>query len=218
MNKCEITCMDVSGLSDPALFDAWLDRMPERRRQKVLSFRFEEGRRLSLGAGLLLYLALEKRGMDPGRALIRENEFGQPYLPGQPDFHFSLSHSGRWALCAVCGRPVGCDVEQEGRGREGIPKRFFHPEERALLAREADAAAWQRSFVRIWTRKESYLKAIGKGLSEPMNSFSALSPAPGVWYGEPEGAPKEGCGFACCVIGGDRPEFEWKWLKDVPEG
>ena len=211
---CKITGLDVSPLSEEALFQHWLARMPERRRKKALSFRFPEGRRLSLGAGILLKRALEEEGVDASSAVIRENEFGQPYLRDEPDLHFSLSHSGSVALCALSGRPVGCDAEQVGRGDGRIADRFFHPEEQALLSTVRDPAQWQRLFARIWTRKESYLKALGKGLNEPMDSFSAVNPPPGVRYAEPE--PPEGLfrsaeyAFSCCVLGEGETEFLWR--------
>ena len=61
-----VSCMEVGLLRDPDLFRRWLERMPELRRQKVNAMRFEEGRCLSLGAGILLDRALAKRGVDGG--------------------------------------------------------------------------------------------------------------------------------------------------------
>lgn len=182
---CEIEMLNVDPLADEARFALWMDRMPETRREKVGAFRFPEGRRLSLGAGILLYRALERRGIDGTGVRIGTEEYGRPVLTDYPEIHFSLSHSGRWAVCAVAADPVGCDVEEGGRGRAGIPERFFHPEEREMLAVIRDPVEWNRAFTRVWTRKESYLKATGKGLTEPMSGFSTLGEVPGRWFGEP---------------------------------
>ncbi|MBP3720394.1 MAG: 4'-phosphopantetheinyl transferase superfamily protein [Clostridia bacterium] len=210
------TCLEVSPLRDPDLFRRWLERMPEPRRQKVNAMRFEEGRCLSLGAGILLDRALAKRGVDGRTVRLAEEEYGRPWLPDYPEFHFSLSHAGSWAVCAVGPAPVGCDVERLGRGDERLVRRFFHPGEREALAREKDPEAWDRLFTRIWTRKESYLKAVGRGLSLPLDSFQTLREEPGVWYDEHEMA--EGYAFCCCGLG-ERPEaVRWeRVLPDVPE-
>ena len=206
---CEIVRMDVTPLSDPALFGLWLSRMPESRKRKVLSMRHAEGQRLRLGVGILLFQALQQRGIDPCTATVAENGQGKLFLPEYPEIHFSLSHSGNWALCAICGRPVGCDVERTHRGNASLARRFFHPEEQAALTAEPEGEGREWLFTRLWTRKEAYLKADGRGLSLPMESFSALNEGEGVWFDE---GPAVGeYAFSACVQGGeDRPAFRWR--------
>ena len=202
----EITRMEVAALSEPGLFSSWLDRMPENRKGKVLSLRNAESQRLSLGVGILLFQAMQRRGIDPERAEIAEGLRGKPFLPDVPDFHFSLSHAGVWAMCAVWNRPVGCDAERIGRADLRIARRFFHAEEVAALERETDPEARNRLLTRIWTRKEAYLKWTGEGLYQPMNSFSTLSPPEGIRYCD--GTFAEGYAFSCCVYGEKEPIFE----------
>ena len=207
---CKITYLDVTPLADPALFADAMSRAPESRRNKVASFRYAESQRLSLGAGLLLVLALEERGIDGRQVRITEGEWGKPVLPDFPQLHFSLSHSGRWAMCAIGNRRLGCDVEKANRGNEKLVQRFFHPEERQALAALAPDSRpeWQREFARIWTRKESYLKMDGRGLSLKMDGFSALTDLPGIHYAEMNGM--EGYAFACCISGEEIPDVEWR--------
>ncbi|MBQ3704854.1 MAG: 4'-phosphopantetheinyl transferase superfamily protein [Clostridia bacterium] len=207
-NVCEITWMDVAPLEDPGLFSRWLGRMPETRRENIISLGAADIRRMSLGVGILLVLALEKRGIEGSGVNIAEGKYGQPWLPDHPNLHFSLSHGGNRALCAICGCPVGCDVESFGRGNRRLVGRFFHPEEQEALGRETDPEAWDRLFTRIWTRKESYLKATGRGLSLPMSSFSVLSPEPGVRYEDRLLPGKQSA--SCCVFSGERVVFDWK--------
>ena len=164
-------------LMDGARFERLLETVPESRREKALALRIDSARRLSLGAGLLLKFALAAGGLEAGE--IRVTEFGKPYLPALPDFHFSLSHSGERVLCAVSNKPVGCDVEAPGRYDPNIAKRFFHPAESAwLLALPAEEQP--AAFLRLWTCKESFVKALGLGLQQALDSF-AVSP------GEPIG-------------------------------
>ncbi len=209
--QCEITCMDVAPLSEEKLFSLWMNRMPESRKRKAASLRHAESQRLSLGVGILLFQALEKRGIDGTNTEIREGKYGRPFLPEYPEIHFSLSHAGKWALCAVCGCPVGCDAECFGRGKEGIVRRFFHPEEQEALSLEKNPGDWDRLFTRLWTRKESYLKATGRGLSLPMNSFSAVTGGKNILYDTRDTA--DGYAFSCCVLEAERAEFAWKTVN-----
>ena len=205
---CEITALETGPLSEEGLYRRWAERMPRLRREKIASLRNPEDRRLSLGAGILLLRAMERRGLEAEKTEFGEGRYGKPFLTSYPEMHFSLSHAGSWALCAVSDRPAGCDVERLGRGDPRIPGRFFHPEERAALEAAGDPAEWDRLFGRIWTRKESYLKATGRGLSHAMAEFSVMSGPEEAWFDEKDLA--EGYCFCCCVLGGPEPSFTWQ--------
>ena len=56
-------------------------------------------------------------------------EGGKPYLVSEPGVHFSLSHSGDWAVCAIGDHPLGVDIEKCEPGRPDIASRFFHRDE-----------------------------------------------------------------------------------------
>ena len=162
-------------LRDAGRFARLLETVPPERREKVAAFRVETARRLSLGAGLLLNRALKDAGLTAGESTV--NEYGKPWFPALPDFHFSLSHSGEQVLCAVSALPVGCDIEKLGRDTASLARRFFHPKEQAWLFSlpEGEQGA---AFFRIWTGKESFIKAIGLGLSQPLDSFAVIPGEP----------------------------------------
>jgi 4'-phosphopantetheinyl transferase len=144
------------GISVKSLFfdESSMDAMPLERARKIRSCRFADDKKRSYAAGLLLEAALGKEAA----FRAREDAFGKPFLDGGP--HFSLSHSGDWAVIAVCEAPVGFDIEFCATGRDiaGIARRAFHPSERG-------AALDDSGFYRIWTAKESYLKMRGSGLA-----------------------------------------------------
>ncbi len=203
---CEISYAETLPLEDPELFRFWMNRMPEERKRKVLALRHAESQRQSLGVGILLFQAMESRGLDGARTEIRTETGGKPFLPGVPEFRFSLSHSGNRVLCAVHDHPVGCDVERCGRDLLRLARRCFHPEEQKALE-EAPEDRRQTLFFRLWTRKESFLKATGEGLSAPMSGFSVIRPQPGIWYDDGPELPD--CAVSCCVIQKERPAFLW---------
>lgn len=162
---------DVTPLEDPALYAAAYAAASPARREKTDRCGRPGDRRLSLGAELLLRHALREAGFGGLPLEYTFGRYGKPELKaGGP--HFSLSHSGRWALCALSGRETGCDVERIA-GRDPRVARRFAPEEReAILSREGEER--QKLFCRCWTLKESFLKAAGAGLSLPLNAFSVL--------------------------------------------
>ena len=200
--------MDVTPLKSESLFHAWMARVPESRQEKVKAFTHEEGKLLSLGVGILLYRALEERGIDGSHARIMTGEFGKPYLLDYPEIQFSLSHADPWAMCAISDVTVGCDVERMNRVNEKLAKRLLHPSEAAELPGQKDSKAWDELFTLIWTRKESYVKATGQGLSLPLQSFDCLHPTEGVRYTERNLV--KGYSFACCALSRESIQFEWR--------
>lgn len=109
-------------------------------------------------------------GRDPRSLVFVENEFGKPRLIDRPDIHFSLSHSQDQALLAVSeGLEIGADLERvRSVDHLGLARRYFHPHEVAAIERDSDP---QAAFFRIWTLKEAVVKALGTGLSLPLDEF-----------------------------------------------
>ncbi len=73
---------------------------------------------------------------------------------------------------------LGVDLEQlrDTVDRTRIVARFFSPQEQDEYAR-LPAALQCEGFFRGWTHKEAYLKAIGLGITTPLDGFSvALDP------------------------------------------
>lgn len=167
-----VTCYycDVSALAEPGRFARGLDALPwSERQQRIRRLARAEDRRLSLGAGLLLAYALRQAGAED--LTLSYSPQGKPCLARQQGVHFSLSHSGAAAVCAVADRPVGVDVERLRAVNGALAGRVLTAEEQAWLAAQSDPAA----FWTLWTRKESYLKLTGEGLSRGMGGFSVLT-------------------------------------------
>ncbi len=139
---------------------------------------------------------------DPAGIRFRMSEYGKPFLPEHAELHFNLSHSADLALVAATRvGPVGVDVE-EIRALDdlmGLARRNFSPAELdALVA--LPAAERQAAFFSCWTRKEAFVKALGEGLSHPLDAFDvSLRP------GEPA--------RVLAVRGEDAAE-DW-WLHDL---
>lgn len=138
-------------------------------------FHFEELRNhFVVSQGKLRQTLAAYLGLHPSSIRFLRNEFGKPAIAaeGIRAPFFNLSHSGGLAALAVCDAvDVGVDIEAvRPTPVEDIPASFFsEAETKDLLAmEEADRRA---GFFRCWTRKEAFIKAVGKGLSLPLNSF-----------------------------------------------
>ncbi|HDR6245758.1 TPA: 4'-phosphopantetheinyl transferase superfamily protein [Bacillus cereus] len=84
---------------------------------------------------------------------------------------FNISHSGKWVMLALStNESIGIDVEKIGIINTEETSCFFHEIEQRYLKKLTKKEA-QYAFYRIWTAKESFLKCIGSGLSQPLNTF-----------------------------------------------
>lgn len=107
-----------------------------------------------------------------------------------PEFSaFNLSHSGTYVMCAVSTEPsvrVGCDLEQIGRIRLDIAKRFFCTSEYDTIISAGTEEEQTNRFFRYWVLKESFMKATGKGMALPMNTFCIHLGEPPVLLKKPD--------------------------------
>lgn len=157
--------------------------VPEEQ-ARAARFYFERDRQRYLaGRGLLRLLLGRYLGRPPEGLELTYNRYGRPSLAGSdnlPPLHFNLSHSGPIALFAfTLDRPLGVDVERirSDLDHEKIAERFFSLRERQVL-HNLSAMDMALGFFNAWTRKEAYIKALGMGLSLPLDSFD-VTLAPG---------------------------------------
>ena len=94
---------------------------------------------------------------------------GKPYFPEYPELHFNISHCRGLAVVLLSDRECGVDAERRRPLREKIVNRVFSPEEQAALTASDDP---DMLFTRLWTLKESYVKAIGIGVSYPLQEVT----------------------------------------------
>ena len=168
MTKCWY--YNVDELKSPEKFSESMIRLPwEDRRDKVTRYRFGKDKRLCLGAGLVASHALREFGVYD--LTLGYSKEGKPFLASATDIYFNLSHSGKYAVCAVSGRPVGVDVEEIRSYEEDVARLCFLRKERDWAGREEDL---DKAFYRLWTRKESYMKCLGQGFSLDPLSFSVV--------------------------------------------
>jgi len=183
---------DISYLNDPQCFSENYEYMSAYRRAALDNMKLQKDRMLSLGAGILLNKALDSCGLG-GEYTIAYGKYGKPYFPQIKDqFRFSLSHSGTMAMCVFSSDvenralSTGCDIQEKRKTDLKIAEHFFHPSEYELIMKEADHEKRTDLFYRLWTLKESCLKAAGTGTLLSMKDFRIelnTDENPSVWKG-----------------------------------
>lgn len=118
------------------------------------------------GELLLSYAVKEEYGWSELPEICR-GEYGKPYFPEYREVHFNISHSGNLAVCAVGETELGADIERIRPVREAVCRRVFTEREQDWLRQKADT---KEAFIRLWTLKESYIKATGQGLRTELSA------------------------------------------------
>lgn len=127
-----------------------------------------------IARGAMRCILANYSGTSPRSLKFHRGPHGKPYLVApSDDLQFNLSHSGDRALLAVTrNRRVGVDLERVDPriDIEILSRHFFAPEEVAeLFALPLEDRI--ASFFVCWTRKEAFVKALGVGLSRPLDRF-----------------------------------------------
>lgn len=184
---------------------AWsLDEAPEERarlarflngeeRTRAARFALRElSERWTVARGRLREVLGARLNMAPADLRFGRDARGKPFLEGGTSLAFNLSHTGDIAALAVAAHgDLGIDIELVRPLREPVAERFFSVAENQVLNAHAEDHR-EAAFYRCWTRKEAFIKAMGTGLSTPLESFDVAFA-----LGEPprllrvEGAPEE---------------------------
>ncbi len=161
--------------------------LSQDEKDKADRFRFpEDRRRFVVARGTLRHLLGRQLNQRPEQITFCYGAYGKPAVSLPPELEqsplhsagerylqFNLSHSGEIALCALgYKRKLGIDIEQVKtiQRLEGMMKRTLVASEQQQVEAES-AATRSRAFLQRWTCKEAYLKAIGLGLTQSMQTL-----------------------------------------------
>lgn len=168
MNKTKVYVSDTKFLKDKSVFGELYQTVSPNRQRKIDAFLFEKDKQLCLAAELILKKALSHAGID--HYTVKRGALGKPYLEKER-ICFNLSHSEEMVMCAISSKEVGCDVEKVTDIDLEIAKRFFYTTEYEAIKAAQSEAERRNMFFRLWTLKESFMKATGLGMKLPLDSF-----------------------------------------------
>lgn len=118
---------------------------------------------------------------EPKAKVVYDENGEKPSVENTEKKHYlSITRSGAVMLAVLCDRPVGIDGEYLPRILSpenkvdyiALAERFFTDEETEFI-RDSERGAEAETFVKLWTRKEAYVKCIGKTIAEFPN-FSTV--------------------------------------------
>lgn len=141
-----------------------------QRREQALRFKHLSGQYACLKSYEMLSQLLAKKFDIPigTELLFNTNEHGKPTLRDFPQLHFNISHCPHAIAVIVGNHPVGIDVE-----------RFVTPKPSLLRYTMSDAEVYrierarypERTFARLWTRKEAVFKYLGTGIRDNLRTL-----------------------------------------------
>ncbi len=206
-----------------ARWSAWLSAHERARVARYVDAR--HGERYLAAHAQLRWLLGRRLGVTPEAIEFERATKGKPFLPGLP-LRFNLSHCREFALVALHPRlEVGVDLEWIAARRDwlALARRFFTPGESDwLAARPAEDQA--RAFCRLWTCKEAWMKADGRGLGAGLRTVAVhlgdrlapeLTGAPG-WRARELAAPPDYAAAVVWAAQPEEPEVKLAWLAPPP--
>lgn len=165
-------------LTEESLFEQLkpilLSKVPLSCAKKALSYYHSNDSQRHLVGELLARYAINAITGTWTNEPFNVNEKGKPQVNEYLDIHFNITHSGSWVVVATSNVPVGVDVEKIRKVPEGVAYRFFSESEKHWLSTALTEDDKANIFFTLWTLKESFLKAIGKGLTKSLSTFTVL--------------------------------------------
>jgi 4'-phosphopantetheinyl transferase len=154
-------------------YDKMFGLLSAKEKKRALCYKFEKDRReFVMAHGALRMLLGGYLHRPPRQIIFSENEYGKPALINGKRIVFNVSHSHGLVLLAFAKNcAVGIDVERIEKLRYGsVAERFFARREVETLFSLPEGDQLQ-AFYLCWTRKEALVKAVGEGLSYPLDDF-----------------------------------------------
>lgn len=160
------------------------DSLSDDEQARADRYKIERIRRRFIAArGQLRAILSKYLATTPEQIEFRYQSLGKPYLAppwSESSLQFNLSDSHEMALCGITvGNELGTDVERirDVQNFNELARRYFAKSEIVQLER-MELGNRLLGFFNCWTRKEAYLKAVGSGLSFPLNKLE-VTVAPG---------------------------------------
>lgn len=156
----------------PDALHAPLHLLTDARRKKIQEMKNPAEKCRGIAAGLLLRKALQAENVLYADESFCRGAHGKPQLKSNA-LYFNLSHAGALVVCAVADIPVGIDVESLSRfaddaRNQRLAARILHEEELKKWSGDKEKLLF------FWTRKESYVKMTGDGLSREFQKINTL--------------------------------------------
>ncbi|KAL5545819.1 hypothetical protein UlMin_005506 [Ulmus minor] len=175
-------------IRSPSLMNRYLELLSPCEKANVLRMSGDQLKKSALLARTLVRTTIARyidSQVDPKSLKFKKNNYGKPEVAWQiaddwhpPPLHFNISHTSSCIACGVTvDRPIGIDVEEKKRKLKNhvltFARRYFSSHELDHLSNISDPEIQCQEFMKLWTLKEAYVKALGRGFSAaPFKTFT----------------------------------------------
>lgn len=162
--------LSLDGFSD--IVSSNIQSLNDSEKTRAGKFQYASDRQSFVMGRLLLRSILESY-LHGNSYELNVGAHGKPYCTHASAPNFNISHGGGWLGACFCKTDhVGIDLENLERHVPflKLAARYYTQEEQVLVQREGKEA-----FLRIWTRKEAIVKAMGQGITRDLSSIDTLS-------------------------------------------
>ncbi|MFJ7185384.1 4'-phosphopantetheinyl transferase family protein [Lysinibacillus xylanilyticus] len=171
----DLFCIEIIDDIPTCLYNKLFEKVSYNTQNRILNFKkISDKKRTLLGELLVRFVIGQKLKMENKSIALNYSVYGKPSLNGVNNFHFNLSHSGKWVGCVCDSLPIGLDIEKVREIEVEQLFNFFSDWEIQYLNSVSSMDKISK-FYEFWTLKESFVKNLGLGLSLPLNSFT-ISP------------------------------------------
>ncbi|MBO4589151.1 MAG: 4'-phosphopantetheinyl transferase superfamily protein [Bacteroidales bacterium] len=162
--------LQIKSLSsfDMRTVEECLKWFPQNQVERIASFSNSSRKIETAATYSLLVEMLQSNGLLKELPSIEYAENGKPFLTNYPDLHFNLSHCRLYVAVAIHRSPVGVDIECRRKVTPALIRRVCSDDEQLSISLSKDP---DMEFLRLWTRKEAYLKYTGTGIVEPLTDI-----------------------------------------------
>ncbi|MCD7471167.1 hypothetical protein HAX54_011480 [Datura stramonium] len=178
-----------SEVKGESLLNKYMEILSPSEKENVLSVGGDELRKSALLARTLVRTTIARyqinSSISPRSLKFRKSIHGKPEVDWQqgdhcepPPLHFNISHTSSLVACGVTvNSPIGVDVEAKQRTVKHnvltLARRYFSEHELEALTAIKDPQLQHQEFMKLWTLKEAYVKALGRGFSgAPFKTFT----------------------------------------------
>ena len=173
LSKSEVQIWQVDLSSQTSNLAHYISLLNQDEIARKNRFKFvKDQENFAITRGVLRTLLGSFLALEPSRVAFKYTAHGKPKCATDSAIHFNVSHTQNKAVFAfTLEAAVGIDIESiTTRPTQQLANRFFAKEEVKALSLLSQTEQ-QHAFYRIWTQKEAYIKAIGLGLSQSLDSF-----------------------------------------------
>lgn len=149
----------------------FLDSHENERATKY--FKETDANRFIICRSLLKFALAQYTKSDTNSISIELLPTKKPYMPKHPNVFFNVSHSGDYAVLAIGTNPIGIDIEHVDLNYNfHNTLSYVFNEDEIHFINNSDQKV--RAFYNLWTRKEAFVKALGKGIDDNFSKIPCL--------------------------------------------